>query len=150
VSIPSSVTSIGARAFACDTLLSFEVDAANKHYKSVDGILFSKDGTALCAYPVGKDTVSYSIPSSVTSIGVSAFENNHLTSVTIPSSVTSIGNRAFAYGKLTSVSIGANVSMDENERFSSVDHNFDYFYEKNGKKAGIYKWNGSSWSYSAR
>ncbi|MDR0908823.1 MAG: leucine-rich repeat domain-containing protein [Spirochaetaceae bacterium] len=68
VTIPSSVTSIGDEAFTCDTLLSFEVDVTNKHYKSIDGILFSKDGTVLCAYPDGKDATSYSIPSSVIAI----------------------------------------------------------------------------------
>ena len=49
---------------------------------------------------------SVTIPSSVTSIGVSAFYNSSLTSVTIGSGVTSIGGYAFAYcSGLTSVQI---------------------------------------------
>ena len=51
------------------------------------------------------------IPSSVTSIGDSAFQNCYaLTSVTIPSGVTSIGNNAFQYCyALTSVTIPSGV-----------------------------------------
>ena len=51
------------------------------------------------------------IPSSVTSIGKSAFSCSGLTSVTIPSSVTSIGERAFSVcSDLTSVCIPSSVT----------------------------------------
>jgi hypothetical protein len=44
----------------------------------------------------GLGITSVVIPSTIKSIGQSAFKNNKLTEVTIPSSVTSIGNYAFA------------------------------------------------------
>ncbi|CCY45830.1 putative cell wall binding repeat 2 [Clostridium sp. CAG:1193] len=44
----------------------------------------------------GLGITSVVIPSTVKSIGVSAFTGNKLTEVTIPSSVTSIGDNAFA------------------------------------------------------
>ncbi|OPZ35883.1 MAG: hypothetical protein BWY98_00604 [Tenericutes bacterium ADurb.BinA155] len=99
VTIPSSVTSIGVRAFSgCKGLASIIVDSANPNYQSIDGVLFSKDGKTLIAYPAGKSGSAYVIPSSVTSVGWCAFFGcTGLTSVTIPSSVTNVSYGAF-YG----------------------------------------------------
>ena len=48
VMIPSSVTIIGMQAFgSCDSLTAFRVAEGNPNYKSVDGILLTKDGTKL-------------------------------------------------------------------------------------------------------
>lgn len=44
VTIPESVTSIGAGAFAkCESLTSIEVESANPQYSSSDGVLFNKE-----------------------------------------------------------------------------------------------------------
>ncbi len=53
---------------------------------------------------------SVNIPSSVTSIGVSAFNSTRLTSITIPSSVTTIGNNAFSDSYLVSITIPDSVT----------------------------------------
>jgi hypothetical protein len=113
VTIPSSVTSIGERAFFnCTSLTSITVDNQNRAYLSVDGILFNKNRTILIRYPEGKQETSYTIPSSVTSIGSLSFSYcSSLTSITIPSSVTSIGDRAFAEcTSLTSITIPSSVT----------------------------------------
>ncbi|MBE6663129.1 MAG: hypothetical protein E7602_01340 [Ruminococcaceae bacterium] len=97
VTIPESVTLIGSYAFSgCTSLESIIVDENNTAYKLIDGVLYSKDGTTLVCYPAGKKDTSFTIPSSVTSIGRDAFYGcTSLTSVTIPESVTSIGSFAF-------------------------------------------------------
>ena len=81
----------------CSALESIEVDEENTSMKSVDGVLFSKDGTRLYCYPIGKQPEVYTIPDAVEWIGASAFEGSqNLTTLTIPSGVTYIGECAFA------------------------------------------------------
>ena len=98
VVIPEGVTSIGYGAFsACTALEKIEVSAANTAYISIDGVLFNKARTELIQYPAGKKATTYTIPSSVTSIGSSAFGGcDALASVVIPEGVTSLGSSAFS------------------------------------------------------
>jgi hypothetical protein len=56
-------------------LVSITTDPANTYFTSVDGCLFSKDGTKLYTYPAGKTGSSYTIPSIVTEIWPLAFMN---------------------------------------------------------------------------
>ena len=114
VSIAASVTSIAERAFSdCESLMAIMVNSNNSAYESSeDGILYSKGGSELIAYPVGKTNASFTIPSGVTRICEQAFSKcNHLTSISIPASVASIGNFAFSScNSLTSVTIPDSVT----------------------------------------
>ena len=117
VEIPDSVTSIGDRAFAncsglasvmisasvrrigyyafenCSKLNSFFVAEDNPYYKSVSGLLLTKDGKTLVMGVNGDVT----IPDGVTRIAGTAFEGcDGLTSISIPDSVTSIEYSAFS------------------------------------------------------
>ena len=95
--IPKSVTSIGTNAFSgCGNLENFII-TENSNFITIDNVLFSKDGTALLQYPLGKEDTTYVIPSGVITVARGAFSNSTLTSVTIPKSVTEMGWDAFAY-----------------------------------------------------
>ena len=112
VTISASVTSLGEAPFMlCSGLTTITVDGANPNYCSVDGFLFNKLQTTLIQW-IGNDAASCTIPSSVTSIGGSAFYGcSGLTSVTIPTSVTRIGNSAFCgCSGLTGVTIPPSVT----------------------------------------
>lgn len=94
VIIPTSVSLIGIYAFAnCPAYIT--VDAKNQNYKSIEGVLYNKLATLLIQCPTSI-TGSFTIPSSVTSVGPAAFDYCiHLKSILIPESVEQIGSEAF-------------------------------------------------------
>jgi hypothetical protein len=109
VSIPSSVMSIESEAFRnCSALIN--VDENSLNYSSIDGVLFNKTHTKLIQCPTSK-TGTYTIPSSITSLGRFSFSDCiHLTSVIIPLSLTTIEICAFnACSGLTNVAIPSSV-----------------------------------------
>ena len=113
VTIPDSVTSIGYDAFEnCIGLKEISVSPDNSDYSSQNGILFNKDKTMLITYPCGKSETSYTVPSTVVTIGEGAFRYCYnITSVTIPDSVTNIYRGAFENCTgLTSVTIPNSVT----------------------------------------
>lgn len=138
VTIPSSVTSIDESVFEeCLSLASMTVATGNPVYDSREGcnaIIETKTNTLTIGC---KGTV---IPSSVTSIGKSAFRWCYgLTSITIPSSVTSIGDYAFRGCKgLTSVIIPSSVTEIGNYAFSDCHLKSMYLLTK-GRSYEFYR-----------
>ena len=90
VIIPASVRSMGDNVFYnCASLTSITVEEENISYKSIDGVLYTKDVATLIQYPASKTTKVFAIPDSVTSLSAYAFYNcDGLESVVIPDSVT--------------------------------------------------------------
>ncbi|GHU51845.1 hypothetical protein FACS1894200_12310 [Spirochaetia bacterium] len=124
VTIPPSVTDVGDGAFAvCSSLTTIIVDNRNHRYASMNGVLFEKDMQTIIAYPTGKNGSSYTIPSSVTTIGKGAFAGcSSLATVTIPSSVTTI--EAYAFGdcsSLTTVTIPSSVTVIGDRAFKGCN-----------------------------
>lgn len=94
LSIPSSVNAIDASAFmSCGNLASIVVDANNTVYDSRNNCNTLIE-TATNKVLVGSSNST--IPSGITGIADSAFQNNKgIASLTLPASITSVGRDAF-------------------------------------------------------
>ncbi len=96
IPIPSTIKTIEEGAFyGCTGVSNFTISSSNTYYKVVDGVLFTKAGDILIAYPAGKTASSYTIPSGVTRIAGEAFQYAKLTTLTIPEGVAEVGRTAF-------------------------------------------------------
>ena len=112
VTLGKNVTNIDSAFSYCQNLKNIIVHENNANIKSIDGNLYTKDGTTLIQYAIGKADELFTIPDSVTSIADGAFAGcKNLTSINIPNSVTSIGTSAFEHcSNLESVVIGNSVT----------------------------------------
>lgn len=114
VALPESLTDIGSEAFGGCSLgtvrlpsgleycgpgwdcEAFEIADDGVNLKTIDGVLFDKEGTTLIAYPLARLAASYAVPDGVQKIGHDAFCGaRRLESVTTPESLRTIGDSAF-------------------------------------------------------
>ena len=119
LNIPKNVALVGkAPVFECSSFTAYSVDAENKGYTAVDGVLYSKTEKTLISCPTAKQDPTIEagveainpqafygctglkkldIPDSVQDIGSEAFKGcTGLTEVNIPSSVENLGESVFA------------------------------------------------------
>ena len=97
VEIPEGVTSIGERAFLdCPNLPRIEIASGNPAYRSIGGILFTKDRRTLLRAPGGWYGNAV-LNENVREIAPGAFEGRwRMLGATIPATVTAIAERTFA------------------------------------------------------
>lgn len=95
--LPASMSEIRGIPAMYSGLQSIRMHPDNPHYTTVDGILYSKDGAGLVAYPAGREGAAFAVPEGVEWIGGAAFsENDRLKSISLPRTVTRLENYAFA------------------------------------------------------
>ena len=92
--IPASVKNIECAAFVSANLDSIIVDTVNQYYKSVDGVLYTKDVTQLLCFPMSIGG-HFFVPNGVTQINRRAFWESNLSSITLPNSLKTIEQYAF-------------------------------------------------------
>ena len=113
VDLPASLKSVNGSAFI-GTTSNMEINVApkNKHFVSIDGVLFNYTKSMIVAYPAGR-TAAYTVPENVRYIGSCAFAYTKASLVDL-GSVTEIGGSAFAASSLSAVVIPDTViSMGE-------------------------------------
>ena len=116
ISIPKSVVCLNGNPFA---YWNGKLECLSPYYIYEDDVLFNKDKSKIISFR-NQNIKSYVIPSSVTSIGDSAFSYcRSLSEIVIPSSVTSIGKGAFSYcGSLSEIVIPSSVTSIGDSAFS--------------------------------
>lgn len=95
VKLPEKIRSIGSMPFsACTELKEISISAGNPYYKTVDGVLYTKDGKTLIQYPnaAGRE---YTVEEGTEEICYGAFAKAEIEKVTFPKSLKTIGNMAF-------------------------------------------------------
>ena len=127
VSMNAAVASIGLEdesPFAyCSRLESVTVPDANRAFCTKDGVLFTKDGTTLLAYPAQKQGASYTAPEGTRTLAAYAFTSNaFLEELILPDGLKTIGS--FIIGgceALKSITIPASVTGISSGACSGAD-----------------------------
>lgn len=98
ISLPESLDYLGSECIVgCPSLREISVDPENKKYKSIDGSLYSKDGSVLVRVADGRVGSCFELPSGVVSIADNAFRGCHtLSRVRLPDTLAEIGASAFS------------------------------------------------------
>ena len=79
-------------------LKAINVSENNEYYTSIDGVLFSKDGSELIWYPASREGSTYVVPDGVSEISDYAFANSrNLTDIYFPTSLQNVGSFSFSY-----------------------------------------------------
>lgn len=97
VQIPSTLVNLGTNSpfIGCTSLTEINVSEENPNYKSINGVLYSKDGHKLIAFPCG--LANGTIAEGTETIGYQSFKGNpFITDVHFPASVSDIEQYAFS------------------------------------------------------
>ena len=82
----------------CTALESITVSSSNNNYSSANGIMYDKKKTEILVYPQAKKDTTYTVPSTIKTLGELSTNNNpYLKTITIPASVTDIRDHAVGY-----------------------------------------------------
>ena len=137
ITVPASLRKIDDGCFrGCSSLKEIVVHPKNKHYKSMNGILFNKNKSVLVCYPPKLEADSYTIPDSIGKIEDWAFSDaTNLKSIDIPDSVEIIGEGAFYHCEnLESITIPYSVDSISDTAFRGCKNLKEVYIESNSVK----------------
>lgn len=119
ITIPKFVSYINTWALGyCEKYI---VHVDNKHFSSVDGAIYSKDGKTLVKAPSGVGI--FDVPNGVTKIETSAFSGSSVMYINIPASVLLIGinSDSYIYAEMNTGNL-REINVDQmNPNYASLD-----------------------------
>ena len=105
INIPKNLEFMDGSAFYDTDITEMNVDENNEHYKSIDGIIYSKDETVLIKLPDSKFYVDFSIPLTVKEIGPYALSDMLINQLHISKNVEKIHYTAFLNTPVKSITV---------------------------------------------
>lgn len=128
--IPSSVKEIKWSFYNCTQLKNIIVAIDNEYFKSIDGVLFSKDSKTLISYP-NAHGMEYYVPEGVEKIEHFAFKTcTGIETIFLPNSLYEIGSNAFyRCDNLKKVFLPDNIRII-GEMCGDTNYNFRFVYRK--------------------
>lgn len=116
--LPSSVTGF-TPSDGCTLLHSFGVSPLNIMFSSAEGVLYDKSGGQLLAYPEGKRSDVFTIPSAVHTVGEYAFRASPIRRIEMPHTVKTLKASAFFAAQVEEVVLSNAVSTIPYAAFQS-------------------------------
>ena len=107
LTVPANISTV-LPSSNCIALSRIDVSAANPFFKSSEGVLFNRDFSGILWFPPAKDG-SFTVPSTVKSIGEETFRGSSLSSLIISDGMTGIGRGALAESNLVEVTLPADL-----------------------------------------
>ena len=120
VVIPASIENIGQYPFNYSSLQEIVIDPTSPHFKVIDNVLLTKDGTEVVGYPPGATATSLTIPSGVTKIRAGALTGNAVVSVSLPSSLQEIGTNGFNLAAMPTIELPVSLSTIGYDAFGAT------------------------------
>ncbi|HAT90208.1 MAG TPA: hypothetical protein DCS73_10830 [Roseburia sp.] len=102
--------------FKSSNLINYYVDSANENYKAIDGIVYSKDGSNLVAYPSGR-MGDVTVSENVKKIENGAFSGCKLNKVNLSDNIKDIKESAFSYAEILEIKWPQTVSQIKHMTF---------------------------------
>lgn len=113
LSLPASLERAPLFAFGMEKVHTITVAEGNPRFKSVDGVVYSADGTVLILCPPAR-TGEFRVPEGVVKAGYDAMSKSKMTALFLPASVEEAPG--FSPDDVTSITVD-----EANPRFKSVD-----------------------------
>jgi hypothetical protein len=138
VFLPASITHFSKAVYQCPTLVSIRVDPENQVFKSIDGLLYDKQVTAILRCPEGR-TTPVVLPSTIHHVGRMAFHHClNLSAVNLPDGVTFTGQMAFyRCTKLARISIPRGVKKLQAQTFVDCPGSRLFFLGQGLQEVGV-------------